>query len=339
MTAAAVQAHLDSLCKPPGSLGRLEFVAAELCRIQRTLAPETRPRRAVVFAADHGVIASGVSAWPAAVTALMLDAIRGGGAASAVLAREFSADLHVVDVGTLGGGSVRAGSRDLSRGPALTPGEFEAAMTVGAGEADAAAHAGARLVVGGEMGIGNTTPASCVTALLCGRDAGAVVGRGAGADDATLARKIRVVADAVARERPRLGADPLGAVAAVAGLEIAALAGFFTRAAELGLVIVLDGFVATAGLLIAERLTPGVAKLGRRGARRGRAGAPRRARPPRAEAATRRLGHAAGRGDRGAARPPPARRGRGRLLADGDARARRGGACGLTPGASSCTPC
>jgi nicotinate-nucleotide--dimethylbenzimidazole phosphoribosyltransferase len=270
MKPADIQAHLDSLTKPPGSLGRLETLAAELCRIQGTLRPETRPRRLVVFAGDHGVVEEKVGAWPSAVTTLMIDNIRAGGAASSVLARTTGTDLVLVDVGSLAGEReagpgyryrrVRAGTRNLAQEPALTPEEWSQAFEVGADEADAAERDGVRVVAGGEMGIGNSTPAACLAALLLGRDAAFVTGRGAGADDETLARKRAVVARAVAREAPRLAANPTEAIASVAGLEIAALAGFYDRAARLGLTIVLDGSITTAAALAAAHLRPGIAE-------------------------------------------------------------------------------
>ncbi len=268
LTDADIRRRLDSLAKPPGSLGRLEALAARLCAIQGTLAPRTRPRRLVLFAADHGVHAEGVSAWPAEVTALMVASIAGGGAASSVLAESAGCELRVVDAGTLGPElpvsaryrcpKVRAGSRNLAREPALTPGEFRRCLELGAGEADAAHAAGCGIVIGGEMGVANSTAASCLTALVCGADPASVVGRGAGSDDATCARKLAVVTAAVSRLGPLDRADPAAQLAAVCGLEIAALAGFHARAAELGMVVLLDGFIATAGLLVAHALDPGV---------------------------------------------------------------------------------
>jgi nicotinate-nucleotide--dimethylbenzimidazole phosphoribosyltransferase len=171
--------RLDSLTKPPRSLGRLEELAARLCEVQQTLSPVTKPRRLVLFAGDHGVVAAGVTAWPARVTGQMVGNIRSGRAASTVLAREFGTDAVLIDVGTLGGDGadagrfpgppegckfqqrrIRAGTRDLSRECALSPGEFEAALEVGRGEARAAARDGMRVVAAGEMGIGNTTPSA-----------------------------------------------------------------------------------------------------------------------------------------------------------------------------------
>jgi nicotinate-nucleotide--dimethylbenzimidazole phosphoribosyltransferase len=269
LTPADIRRRLDSLTKPPGSLGRLEDLAARLCLIQQTLAPRARPRRAVLFAADHGVVAEGVTAWPAEVTGLMVRNIVAGGAASSVLARSSGTDLRVVDVGTLGPPlpdsdnhhcrRVRAGSRNLAREPALTVEEFDQAVAIGREEAAAAARWGAVVVAAGEMGIGNSTPASCLTALLTGLPAEEAVGRGAGASPETVARKQIVVARAVDSCREELDSDPAGAIAAVAGLEIAAMVGFFQGAADLGLTLVLDGFIATAAALAAERLRPGTA--------------------------------------------------------------------------------
>jgi nicotinate-nucleotide--dimethylbenzimidazole phosphoribosyltransferase len=269
LTPNDVRSHLDRLTKPPGSLGRLEELATRLCTIQQTLAPRTRPRRAVLFAADHGVTSEGVTAWPASVTQAMVRNIVAGGAASSVLAQTTATELHIVDVGAFGPplpptanyicAKVRSGSRNLAVEAALTAAEFEQAVEIGRAQAATAARDGMRVVVAGEMGIGNTTPASCLTALLSDVPVEIAVGRGAGADDAVLARKSDVVTTAVALARSRLAIDPLKAIAAVCGLEIAAMAGFFACAAELRLTIVLDGFIATAAALIAERLRPGTA--------------------------------------------------------------------------------
>ena len=269
LTPDDVRRYLDRLTKPPGSLGRLETLAIRLAGIQQTLAPQTRPRRLVLFAADHGVVAEGVTAWPAAVTHQMVQNIAAGGAASSVLARSTGTDLRLIDVGTLGPDlgdvpgyacrKVRAGSRNLAREPALTVGEFDRAVSVGREQALLSATDGMRLVAAGEMGIGNSTSASCLTALLADVPAEMAVGRGAGADEDSMARKRAVVAAAVEAQRDRLPGEPLAAIAAVAGLEIAALTGFFMAAADLGLTVVLDGYIATAAALAAERLRPGTA--------------------------------------------------------------------------------
>ena len=155
---------------------------------------------------------------------------------------------------------IRAGTRDLALEPALLLGEFEAAIHVGRDEAREAASDGMRVVAAGEMGIGNTTPSACLAMLLADVPLGEAVGRGAGADDAVLDRKRQVVELAVGRVRRRWAREPLAAVAAVAGLEIAAMAGFYAEAHAAGLTIVLDGYVAGAAALIAELLTPGAAR-------------------------------------------------------------------------------
>lgn len=266
--AEAVAARLDALAKPRGSLGRLEGLAVTLARAQRTDRPSARPRRLVLFAADHGCVASGVSAWPSAVTGAMIATILEGGAASAVLARATGTDLRLVDVGSLAeappappacyrDARVRRGSADLAHGPALSVADFDAAWAVGSDEAERARDAGFTVVAAGEMGIGNTTPAACLTAFLAGVPVGMAVGRGAGADDAILAVKRAVVLRALERETAHPDRDLRATIAALAGQEIAAMAGFFARAAELPMIVVLDGYVATAAALVAERLARG----------------------------------------------------------------------------------
>ncbi len=265
---ALAHKHLDSLAKPRGSLGYLEDLAVALSSIQKSLMIETRPRRLVLFAGDHGVVESGVSAWPSAVTAMMISTIVSGNAASSVLAKETGTDLRVVDVGSISDAPndapafysdrrVRRGSRNLAHEPALTQQEFDAAWQVGADEALLAASSGYKIIAAGEMGIGNTTPAACLTMLLAEAPLELAVGRGAGADDVVMAAKRAVVSNAVARETPK-GKKP--AIIALCGLEIAAMAGLFATAAKHGLVIVLDGYVTTAAALIADYLCPGTAQ-------------------------------------------------------------------------------
>ncbi|MEM1180100.1 MAG: nicotinate-nucleotide--dimethylbenzimidazole phosphoribosyltransferase [Acidobacteriota bacterium] len=270
---AEIEAHLDHLTKPPGSLGRLERLAARLCHILGTLQPETRPRRLCLFAGDHGVAAAGVTEWPSEVTGLMIANIVGGGAASSALAASSKTELEVIDVGSLSEPlaevpgylcrKVRSGTRDLTKDPALTIDEWRQAAGVGRERARSAADAGCRVVAAGEMGIGNTTPSACLAMLLADVPLEGAVGRGAGAGDETFARKQRIVRDAVERARRPLATradnvDLETAIAAVGGLEIAAMAGFFTEAHRLGLAVVLDGVIATAAALAAERLVPGV---------------------------------------------------------------------------------
>jgi nicotinate-nucleotide--dimethylbenzimidazole phosphoribosyltransferase len=265
----AARRHLECLAKPPGSLGRLETLALRLCTIQRTLSPRTKPRRVVVFVADHGVVAEGVTAWPSSVTGVMIHSILRGGAASSALAATCGAELVLVDVGScsepLPPGpryevrKVGSGTKNLARGPAMSLSEFEQALGVGVEQARRAREDGMNVVAAGEMGIGNTTPASCLSVLLAGVSLDQAVGRGAGADDATLERKRRVVGQSTARAGGKMSEDPRAAIAEVAGFEIVAMAGFFLEARQLGLTIVLDGMIATAAALIAETLAPGTA--------------------------------------------------------------------------------
>jgi nicotinate-nucleotide--dimethylbenzimidazole phosphoribosyltransferase len=268
MTEDDVQAHLDALAKPRGSLGRLEGLAVRLAQTQQRIDARTRPRRIVLFAGDHGCVADGVSAWPSAVTGMMVATILAGQATSSALARAHDCSLRLIDVGVAGpkiaapppfyrDARIGDGTASLAHGAAMDVRQFDAAWQVGAEEADRAADDGAVLLIAGEMGIGNTTPAAALTALLTGAGAGEAVGRGAGADDATVAVKTRIVADAVIRAAPLLADDPARAIAAVGGYEIAAMAGFFARGAARGITLLLDGYVATAAALVAERLAPG----------------------------------------------------------------------------------
>lgn len=270
MTHDLIHTHLAALAKPPGSLGRLEELAAQLCFIQQTLAPRTNPRRVVLFAADHGVVNEGVSAWPSEVTRLMVQTIANGRAASSVLAASTGTELQLVDVGTIGPPTpagpilqnclVRASSRNLAHEPALTIDEFRAAWAIGEAQATKAIDGGIVVVAAGEMGIGNTTPASCLIALLTDHPAEAVVGPGAGSNQDVIARKLEVVRTAVQKARQHIDHEPEYAMASVCGLEIAAMAGFYHTAARAGLTIVLDGVIATTAALIAERLHPGTSQ-------------------------------------------------------------------------------
>lgn len=257
--------RLDSLTKPPRSLGRIEALAAQLAAIQRTERPTSRPAAAVVFAADHGVAARGVSAYPQEVTAQMVRNFAAGGAAVNQLARTAGAELVVYDVGVaaplddVGGirhAKVRPGTRDMAAGPAMTLDETVSALQVGADAVDElASRTGVRAVALGEMGIGNTTAAAALVCALTGVPPSEVVGPGTGLDAEGVARKTAVVEQALAVNRDSL-TDPLGALAAVGGLEIAALAGAVIGCARHRAAAVIDGFISTAAALAAARLCP-----------------------------------------------------------------------------------
>ena len=265
MTENEIRAHLDALAKPRGSMGRLEDIAVTLAMTQDRLDPVTKPRRVVLFAGDHGCVEDGVSAWPSAVTGMMVATILAGRATSSALAAAHDCPLRLVDVGVAGprierppaffrDARVADGTRSLAHGPAMTTAQFDAAWQVGVDEAARAVGEGARVLIAGEMGIGNTTPAACLTALLAGVDPDAAVGRGAGADDAVMTVKRRIVAAAVDRARRM---DAREEIAALCGYEIAAMAGFYAAGAAAGATLLVDGYVATAAALVAERLAPG----------------------------------------------------------------------------------
>jgi nicotinate-nucleotide--dimethylbenzimidazole phosphoribosyltransferase len=271
ITEADVWDHLDALAKPRRSLGRLEALAVRLAVIQQRMDAQTRPRRIVLFAGDHGVVADGVSAWPSEVTGLMVGTILSGRATSSALAAAHGCALRLVDVGGVAplpidppafyrAGRVARSTKSLAHGPAMKPAQFDAAWAIGADEAERAVEEGDRLLIAGEMGIGNTTPAACLTALLTGATPDGATGPGAGAGAAMVAEKARIVAEATARAAALLASDPRAAIAHVCGYEIAAMAGYFARGAELGATLLLDGYVATSAALVAERLAPGTAR-------------------------------------------------------------------------------
>lgn len=258
------QAHLDNLTKPRGSLGRLEELARELC-VMRGSATLAQPRPAVaVFAADHGVTAAGVSLYPREVTAQMVYNFLNGGAGINVLGRLAGAVVKVVDVGVdhdfgeLAGlvqAKVKPGTDNFAVGPAMSREEALRAIGVGMEVALGLVDEGHDLLIPGEMGIGNTAAASALTATFCGLPARDVTHRGTGLDDQALAHKINVLEKALAMHRAD-PADPLGALAALGGLEIAAICGYGLAAASRRVPVVFDGFISTAGALTAARLCP-----------------------------------------------------------------------------------
>ncbi|HUI02803.1 MAG TPA: nicotinate-nucleotide--dimethylbenzimidazole phosphoribosyltransferase [Acidimicrobiales bacterium] len=266
--AAAGAQHHDRLTKPRGSLGRVEDIGVRLCAIARTCPPPVpEPVVVAVFAGDHGVVAEGVTPWPQEVTAQMVANFCAGGAAINVLAGVAGAEVVVVDVGVatpvpvdgdrLLRRNVAPGTRNLAAGAAMTLEEAGAALDVGVEVAHRAVSDGARMVVTGDMGIGNTTAAAALVAACTGRPAAEVTGRGTGIDDATMARKQAVIEGALARVGD--DAPPLEVLAELGGLEIAALAGFIAGGASCGVPVVVDGVIAAAAALVAVRCAPAVA--------------------------------------------------------------------------------
>ena len=270
---AEARARQDRLTKPRGALGRLEVLSVQLAGIAGACPPPVPvPAAVAVFAADHGVVAEGVTPWPQEVTAQMVANFVSGGAAINVLARAAGATVTVIDVGVatplppacdgapgLLHRPLGPGTANLAAAPAMDVATCRAARDLGADLAAALVDQGARALVTGEMGIGNTTTAAALVAAFTGRPAREVTGRGTGVDDAGLAHKTAVVERALARHAGAIAAGPLETLAALGGYEIAALAGFIVGGAAAGVPVVVDGLIADAALLAAERLVPGVA--------------------------------------------------------------------------------
>jgi nicotinate-nucleotide--dimethylbenzimidazole phosphoribosyltransferase len=263
--AAVARARHRRLVKPPGSLGRLEELGIALAAIAARCPPPVCERPAAVVAAgDHGVLAQGVSAWPAEVTAAMVGEFCSGRAAVNALAACVGAQVSVLDAGVevdlprhprLRAAKVQRGTADLSRTVAMDREAAARAVLAGAGIAGELAGAGVDLLVTGDMGIGNTTPAACLVAAFTGAPAERATGPGAGSDDGALARKAGVVRRALEHHHP-LPADPLGALAAVGGLEHAALVGLILGGARERVAVVLDGVSTVAAALVACALRP-----------------------------------------------------------------------------------
>ncbi len=261
--AAEAQRHLDALTKPPGSLGRLEELAVRMVALTGR-APSVAAPVIFTFAADHGVVAEGVSAYPPSVTAQMVENFLRGGAAVNVLARQAGARVVVADFGVatpLGAPAglvvrrIGAGTQNMALGPAMTRAQAVEAVEAGAALVEEAIAQGADLIGTGEMGIGNTTAASAITAAITGAPADAVTGRGTGVDDAGRARKVAVVRRALEVNAPNAG-DGLDVLAKVGGFEIAGLVGVILAGAAHRVPVALDGFIAGAAALVAVVLAP-----------------------------------------------------------------------------------
>ena len=261
----AARERMERLTKPPRSLGHLEEVAVRLAAIQGRLKPELGLGAVVVAAADHGVVAEGVSAYPQEVTYQMVLNFLRGGAAINQLAQAVGARVYVLDVGVKGElpdhpgllkRKVRPGTRNLAKEPAMTLEEAEKALEAGREAARWAVDQGATVLAAGDMGIGNTTAASALSAGLLGLSPERVVGPGTGVGEEGLRRKREAVAQALERLRP--GMHPLEVAAELGGLELLAIAGVYLEGYERGLPLVLDGFPVSAGALLAFRLNPRV---------------------------------------------------------------------------------
>jgi nicotinate-nucleotide--dimethylbenzimidazole phosphoribosyltransferase len=261
---AQAQRHLDSLTKPPGSLGRLEELGGRYAAIKGLDSPQVRKKAVYVFAGDHGVAQQGISAFPAEVTPQMVLNFINGGAAINVLANHFDAEVVVVDMGVnfdfeeipnLLNKKIALGTGDLSLGPSMTRLQAEKAVQVGMELACEAAERGVDILGTGDMGIANTTASVAIIAALTQRPVKEITGRGTGIDDKTLQKKIDIVEKALQVNQPDSN-DPLDVLAKVGGFEIAGISGFILGSAASRTPVVIDGVISGAGALIAHRLNP-----------------------------------------------------------------------------------
>lgn len=259
-------ARLDSLTKPRGSLGYLESMAARYAAINGVEKPVLGKKKVFVFAGDHGVVEEGVSAYPAEVTGLMVKNFLMGGAAINVLARRAGADVEVIDIGVASDpgapeglvcANVKRGTANMTKGPAMSADEAVAAVETGIERASIASEEGLSVAATGEMGIGNTTPAAAIMAALLKLPVADVVGPGTGLDRDGVAKKAEVIKRALEVNKSRMS-SPLEVLAAVGGLEIAGICGLCLGCAANRVMILVDGYISTAGALVAMRLCPAV---------------------------------------------------------------------------------
>jgi len=264
--ADAIQHKIDTKTKPLGALGALESLARQVALVQQTGTPELRRPHVLVFAADHGIAQAGVSQYPPEVTHQMVRNFASGGAAINVFCRQNGLGLTIVDAGVRGSFAdlpavrdekLAEGTQNFAHEPAMSAAQCTDALARGARLVEELHAAGCNVLGLGEMGIGNTSSAAVLMHRLTGRPLAECVGRGTGLDAAGLARKLATLAQAVAAH-PQVGADPLAVLATFGGFEIAQLCGAMLRAAELRMLLLIDGFIASAALLVAARLAPAV---------------------------------------------------------------------------------
>ncbi|MDI3535189.1 MAG: nicotinate-nucleotide--dimethylbenzimidazole phosphoribosyltransferase [Thermosediminibacterales bacterium] len=255
--------RLDILTKPKGSLGVLEDLAVKLAGITGNPMPKIRKKAVIVMAADHGVVAEGVSAFPQEVTPQMVLNFLKGGAAINVLSRQAGADVVCVDIGVASDVNapglivkkVKYGTDNITKGPAMSRKEAEQALETGIWTVEEQTKKGVDLLGTGEMGIGNTTPSSAILAVYSKLPLEKIVGRGTGINAERLNKKIKAIEKALERNRPDEN-DPINVLAKVGGLEIAGLAGCILGAAANRIPIVIDGFISSAAALIAAKIEP-----------------------------------------------------------------------------------
>ena len=252
------------LTKPTGSMGRLEELSIDIAGMTGVIAPELKKRSVFLMAADHGIAREGVSPYPTEVTPQMVMNFLNHGAAINVLTKQSRSDVVIVDIGVnydfpdlpgLIRRKVAKGTADMLHKEAMTIDQAEEAIQIGMDVLNQAADNGLQMSATGEMGIGNTTSAAAITAVLCGKQPAEVTGRGTGLDDAGLARKVAIIEQVLKNRKPDVN-DPMDILCKIGGLEIAGMAGACLGAAEAGIPIILDGVISCAAALIAVRICP-----------------------------------------------------------------------------------
>lgn len=263
--------HQAQLTKPPGSLGELEAIAAQLAAIQHHAEPQADPLHIALFAADHGITAEGVSPIDPVVTQQMMSNFVTGGAAISVMARQLGCNLEIIDVGTRWPGNlpdpirdqrIAPGTANMRHTAAMSTAQFLASLECGREAAERAKQQGIKVFIAGEMGIGNTSAAAALSAALLDKPATGFVGPGTGHRDTGLRHKEQTIVATLDFHRSELGSsgaltNPWEAGRRVGGLEIAAMAGAYLRCAQLGIAVLLDGFISGSAALLAERIVPG----------------------------------------------------------------------------------
>ncbi len=260
------QTRQNQLTKPQGSLGRLENIAIDLAAMLNTAKPQIHKPHMLIFAGDHGIVAQGVSAFPQSVTIAMLANFVSGGAAVATLCQQQGIELRVINCGTANACEhlakiihkpIMPGTHDFSQQAAMSTEQALLALTLGKEQVEHAYASGCDFLMLGEMGIGNTSAASCLSALLLEQDVSTLTGSGTGVEGAAFAHKQSTLTASIARAKP-LVRTPLQALEQVGGLEVAAITGAYIRASQLGIPCFVDGFITTAAALLAVKLNPAV---------------------------------------------------------------------------------
>jgi nicotinate-nucleotide--dimethylbenzimidazole phosphoribosyltransferase len=258
--------RLDNLSKPKRSLGYLEEMAARIVAIYEEERPQIKKKAVYVFVGDHGIVEEGVSAYPQEVTALMVKNFLAGGAGINVLSRRAGAEVHIIDIGMkeeltnapgLINKNIKRSTANMAKGPAMTRDEAERAINTGIELAIGASEKGVNMIATGEMGIGNTTPSSALYSVLLPADLAKVTDKGTGLESEGISLKIQAIEKALEINRSLLD-DPVSTLAAVGGLEIAGICGLCLGSASRRMAVVVDGFISSAGALVAMRMCPAV---------------------------------------------------------------------------------